>query len=87
MITITLDPDQEALDALDAKVAARNEGLPEGATPYTRESHLKELLDGEISKLTSEKYAEALSRLSTAFKDEPYAKRLAVITSLEQQLS
>lgn len=87
MITISIEPDQESLDALDAKLADRNASLPEGVTPYTRETHLAELAQGEIARLTEEKYAAALSRLGQTFRPLPYQTRLSVIASLEAQAS
>ncbi len=85
MITITINTDQEALDALDAKLAERNAALPEGSTPYTRESHLLELVQGEVTRLTEEKYAAALDRLGKTFRPLSYQDRLAIITRLEEQ--
>jgi len=86
MITITIDPDQESLDALDAKLNERNASLPEDAAPYTRESHLLELVGGEITRLVEEKYSSALNRLGVGFRTKSYPQRLAIIASLEEQL-
>lgn len=87
MISLTLTPNQEELAALDAKVTERNAALPNNATPYTRESHLLEVVQGEITHLAEEKYDTALKRLGGAFKEQPYATRLTVIANLEEQLS
>jgi hypothetical protein len=79
-IELQLSTEQEA--ALKAKVDARN--LDGGG--YTIESHLLEVLTGEINHTTLDAYNSSVARLGVAAAALPYEARTALIQQLEAQL-
>ena len=85
-MNITINPDQEATDALNALVAMRNAALPDGVTPYTTETHLVEVLNGHITQVVADAFELAVQRLGTGARALPYAQRMALIQQVEAVL-
>lgn len=82
-MTIKLELDEEAADALAAVVKQRNE---RSGTDISVADHLREIVGAEVLRVKEAAYQESLSQLGEGARLLPYAARKEITAMVRSQI-
>lgn len=83
MITITITPTEEELDAINGAASAYNATLDEESTPLNAGEYIERVVNNAVQSWTRSAYEAAVKRLGEGAAKLPYADRKALIQQVE----
>jgi|DEB0MinimDraft_10_1074344.scaffolds.fasta_scaffold489381_1 hypothetical protein len=86
MITITITPTEEELDAIEGAAAAYNATLDEESAPLDAGEYIERVVNNAVQSWTRTAYEAAVKRLGEGAAKLPYKARRALIDQVEKQI-
>jgi len=87
MITITITPTEEELDAINGAAASYNATLDEDTAPLDAGEYVEHVINNAVKSWTRTAYDSAVKRLGEGAAKLSYADRKALIQQVEAQIS